>query len=44
METITGLFDYETVAALESELLADEELDRRYGEGAREYVIKGSRA
>lgn len=44
METITGLFDYETVAALETELLDDEELDRRYGAGAREYVIKGSRA
>ena len=29
---------------LETELLDDEELDRRYGEGAREYVIKGSRA
>ena len=44
METITGLFDYETVAALETELLHDEELHRKYGDGSRDYVVKGSRA
>jgi hypothetical protein len=44
METITALFDYDTVAKLETEFLYDEQLDRKYGEGAREYVIKGQRS
>jgi 2-methylisocitrate lyase-like PEP mutase family enzyme len=44
MESITGLFDYDLVARLESELLYDEQLERKYRDGSREYVVKGSRA
>ena len=42
METITALMRYERVSALEQELLGDEALDRKYGDGERQYVVKSS--
>ena len=41
MATITNLMHYERITALENEFLSDEALDRKYGEGARDYVVKG---
>jgi 2-methylisocitrate lyase-like PEP mutase family enzyme len=41
MEDITRLMNYERVAALEAELLRPEELERKYGPGERDYVIRG---
>jgi 2-methylisocitrate lyase-like PEP mutase family enzyme len=41
IEDITRLMGYEHVAALEAELLRPEELERRYGQGERDYVIRG---
>lgn len=41
METITGLVGYEQVSRLENELLADEDLGRKYRDGDREYVVRG---
>jgi 2-methylisocitrate lyase-like PEP mutase family enzyme len=41
IEDITRLMGYEHVAALEAELLRPEELERKYGQGERDYVIRG---
>jgi 2-methylisocitrate lyase-like PEP mutase family enzyme len=41
MEDITRLMHYERVAALEADLLRPEDLDRKYGQGERDYVIRG---
>jgi 2-methylisocitrate lyase-like PEP mutase family enzyme len=45
MEDITGLFDYERVSALESEFTAEEDLDRKYRDDKRSFVVRaeGSR-
>jgi hypothetical protein len=43
METITGLFGYDKISRLESELLYDEQLEQKYGAGSRDYVVHGSR-
>ena len=40
MEEITDLFDYERIAALEQEFTADEDLDRKYGDRERQYVVR----
>lgn len=40
MEEITGLFGYERIAALENEFMLDEQLERKYGAGEREYVVR----
>lgn len=40
METITGLFGYDEVSRLENELLYEEQLDRKYGERDRDYVVR----
>jgi 2-methylisocitrate lyase-like PEP mutase family enzyme len=42
METITSLMHYERVSALEQELLGDEALGRKYGDGERQYVVKSN--
>jgi len=42
METITSLMHYERVSALEQELLDDEVLGRKYGDGERQYVVKSN--
>jgi 2-methylisocitrate lyase-like PEP mutase family enzyme len=45
MDTITGLFGYDRVERLESELLYDEQIERKYGAGGTpDYVVKGSRS
>lgn len=41
METITGLMRYERITALENELLGSEALARKYGDGQRDYVVRG---
>lgn len=41
METITGLMRYERITALENEFLGNEALTRKYGDGQRDYVVKG---
>jgi 2-methylisocitrate lyase-like PEP mutase family enzyme len=41
IEDITRLMGYEHVAALEADLLRPEELERKYGQGERDYVIRG---
>ena len=41
METITQLVGYDRVSRLENELLYDDQLDRKYGGGDRDYVIRG---
>ena len=41
MEDITRLMNYERVAALEADLLRPEDLERKYGQGERDYVIRG---
>jgi 2-methylisocitrate lyase-like PEP mutase family enzyme len=44
METITALFGYDLMERLEGELLADEQIERKYGAGGSpDYVVKGSR-
>jgi 2-methylisocitrate lyase-like PEP mutase family enzyme len=45
MEDITGLFDYERISALESEFTAEEDLDRKYRDDKRSFVVRaeGSR-
>ena len=40
IETITGLFGYDTIAQLENEFLYEEQLATKYGRGARDYVVK----
>ncbi|HUA56754.1 MAG TPA: isocitrate lyase/PEP mutase family protein [Candidatus Sulfotelmatobacter sp.] len=40
MEDITKLVGYERVTKLEQALLTDEQLERKYGDGEREYVIR----
>jgi 2-methylisocitrate lyase-like PEP mutase family enzyme len=40
MEDITGLFDYERIAALEHEFTAEEDLDRKYRGNERSYVVR----
>jgi 2-methylisocitrate lyase-like PEP mutase family enzyme len=40
MEEITDLFDYKRISALESEFTADEDLDRKYRDGTRSYVVR----
>jgi hypothetical protein len=39
MEDITELMGYARVSALEAELLRPEDLEKKYGGGARDYVI-----
>jgi 2-methylisocitrate lyase-like PEP mutase family enzyme len=39
MEEITGLFDYEKIAALESEFSLEEDLERKYRDKERSYVV-----
>lgn len=41
METITDLMHYERITALENSLLSGDALDRKYGAGQRDYVVKG---
>jgi 2-methylisocitrate lyase-like PEP mutase family enzyme len=41
MEDITRLMGYGRIGELESELLRPEDLQRKYGEGERDYVIRG---
>jgi 2-methylisocitrate lyase-like PEP mutase family enzyme len=41
METITQLVGYDKVSRLENELLFDDQLDRKYSGGDRDYVIRG---
>jgi 2-methylisocitrate lyase-like PEP mutase family enzyme len=41
MEDITELMGYARVSALEAELLRPEDLERKYGGGERDYVIRG---
>jgi 2-methylisocitrate lyase-like PEP mutase family enzyme len=45
MEDITSLFDYERISALESEFTAEEDLDRKYRDDKRSFVVRaeGSR-
>lgn len=40
MEDITQLMGYERINALEAELLSSQTLARKYGEGARDYVVR----
>ena len=40
MEDITGLFDYEKIAELESAFSLEETLERKYREGERNYVVR----
>ena len=40
MEDITGLFDYRKIEALENELTADEDLERKYKGNERSYVVR----
>jgi 2-methylisocitrate lyase-like PEP mutase family enzyme len=40
MEDITGLFDYRKIEALENELTADEDLERKYRGDERSYVVR----
>jgi 2-methylisocitrate lyase-like PEP mutase family enzyme len=40
MEQITDLFDYERISALERELTADEDLERKYRDKQRNYVVR----
>ena len=40
--TSPSLMGYARIAELESELLRPEDLERRYGEGERDYVVRGS--
>ncbi len=40
MEEITALMGYDEVSRLEQELVPDDELERKYGQAPREYVIK----
>ena len=40
MEDITDLFDYERISALESEFTADEDLERKYRDKERSYVVR----
>jgi 2-methylisocitrate lyase-like PEP mutase family enzyme len=40
METITGLFGYDKIAQLESEFLYDEQIEAKYGDGSRDYVVR----
>jgi 2-methylisocitrate lyase-like PEP mutase family enzyme len=40
MEDITRLMNYERVAALEAELLRPEDLERKYGSGSHDYVVR----
>jgi 2-methylisocitrate lyase-like PEP mutase family enzyme len=44
IETITGLFGYDEVSRLENELLFEEQLERKYGEGDRDYVVPERRS
>jgi 2-methylisocitrate lyase-like PEP mutase family enzyme len=39
MEEITGLFDYEKIAALENEFSLEEDLERKYRDRERSYVV-----
>jgi 2-methylisocitrate lyase-like PEP mutase family enzyme len=41
MEDITELMGYARVSALEAELLRPEDLERKYGQDERDYVIRG---
>lgn len=41
MEEITDLMGYELVNALESEFLLEEQLERKYGSGSADYVVRG---
>lgn len=40
MDTFASLMGYERVAALENELLSREKLERKYGDGERQYVVR----
>jgi 2-methylisocitrate lyase-like PEP mutase family enzyme len=40
IEEITGLMGYARIAALEQAFTVEEDLQRRYGDGARDYVVR----
>ena len=40
MEEITELFDYEKIAALESKFSVEEDLERKYRDKERSYVVR----
>jgi hypothetical protein len=40
MEEITELFDYEKIAALESAFSVEEDLERKYRDKERSYVVR----
>ena len=40
IEDITSLMGYEGIAALEQEFMLEAELERKYGDGARDYVVR----
>jgi len=42
MEDITDLMGYPRIAELEQDLMLEDELDRRYREGERDYVVRGT--
>jgi 2-methylisocitrate lyase-like PEP mutase family enzyme len=44
MEEITGLFDYQRIAALETEFTAEDDLERKYRDGERSFVVRDTGA
>ena len=40
MAAITKLVGYERINELENSLLTDEQIERKYGQGERDYIVK----